>query len=322
MQILLTHSSLGEPKITIDTTMENSNGVPIRRGRRSSSRTNPTTQNGRHEIYRRDSNLSTTSFMDEVEMAQDEMFSGPMGESVPTSISSYAHRRSRADSTTSFAYYPDEEDEPIHSSEEDSAIIDDDEESLLQLDEDESADLEAGGFSQRRRTSSGYSKSSVHDRLLRSESAKSDGSVLGRGERTSQKIYIVNEDLTIVVAGFKTSKLGFAIYLSICLMTLGLAYLLFRWLPRWHVRLVGTQCPLRDCTWVVIEVSAPRDMSLSVTDHHRINGVNLWFKILTSKSMDILSPPYLVFPRKDISFLMTRMTIQYLSSYRSLIIAT
>lgn len=30
--------------------------------------------------------MSTTSFMDEVEMAQDEMFAGPMGESVPTSI--------------------------------------------------------------------------------------------------------------------------------------------------------------------------------------------------------------------------------------------
>lgn len=191
-------------------------------------------------------------------MAQDEMFSGPMGESVPTSISSFAHRRHRADSTTSFAYYPDEEEDDIPSSAEDSAIIDDDEEEL-QFEEDESADLEVGE-TRLRRTSSGYSKSSVHDRLLRSDSAKTDGSVLGRGERTSQKIYIVNEDLTIVVAGFKTSKFGFAIYLTTCVMTLGLAYLLFRWLPRWHVRLVGSQCPLRDCTWVVIEVCVSQDV--------------------------------------------------------------
>jgi cation-transporting ATPase 13A2 len=234
--------------------MDNSNGVPISHERRSSSRTNgaPNGRNG--PIYRRDSNLSTTSFLDEVEMAQDEMFAGPMGESVPTSVSSFAHRRQRADSTTSFTYYPnDEEEEPLPPSENDSAILDD--ESELHFEEDSSADLEAGELSTMRRTSSGCSRNSVHDRLLRSDSARTEGSVLGRGHRSSQKIYIVNEDLTIVVAGFQTSRLGFSIYLTICLVTFGLGYLLLRWLPRWQVRLVGSQCPLRDCTWVVIEVS-------------------------------------------------------------------
>lgn len=186
-------------------------------------------------------------------MAQDEVFAGPMGESVPTSVSSFAHRRGRADSTTSFTYYQDDAEENLPPSEDDSAILD--EESESNIEEEDSADLEAGELSAMRRTSTGHSRASVHDRLLRSDSTKTDGSNLGRGHRTSQKIYIVTEDLTIVVAGFRTSTLGFALYTTICVLSLGLGYLLFRWLPRWQVRIIGTPCPLRSCGWVVIEVS-------------------------------------------------------------------
>lgn len=131
-----------------------------------------------------------------------------------------------------------------------------DDESELHFEEDDSAVLGSDELSVMRRSSSGArSRSSVHDRLLRSDSARTEGSAYGRGYRTSQKIYIVTEDLTIVVAGFRTSTIGFALYCTLCILTLGLGYLLLRWIPRWHVRLVGTQSPLRDCTWVVIEVS-------------------------------------------------------------------
>jgi len=232
--------------------MDESNGVPIHYGRRStSSRTNGA-PNG--PFYRRDSNLSSSSFLDEVEMAQDEVFAGPMGESVPTSVSSFAHRRGRADSTTSFTYYQGDEDEPLPPSEDDSAILDDESEIRFEEDDD-TTDLEAGELSTMRRTSSGRSRTSVHDHLLRSDSTRTDGSNLAKGHRTSQKIYIVTEDLTIVVAGFRTSTLGYAFYTTICVFTLGLGYLLLRWLPRWQVRMTGTPSPLRDCSWVVIEVS-------------------------------------------------------------------
>ena len=185
-------------------------------------------------------------------MAQDEVFAGPMGESIPTSNSSFLHRRARADSTASFTFY--DEEEPLPPSEDDSAILDDESELNFE-EEEEEADLETGELSTMRRTSSGHSRTSVHDRLLRSDS---NGSNFGRGHRTNQKIYIVTEDLTIVVAGFTTSTLGFALYTTICVLTFGLGYLLFRWVPQWEVRLVGTPCPLRDCSWVVIEVSTWR----------------------------------------------------------------
>jgi cation-transporting ATPase 13A2 len=267
--------------------MDESNGMPIVGARRNRSQSNGAA-NGRTRGMRigprRDSNISTSSFLDEVEMAQDEVFAGPMGESVPTSVSSFAHRRGRADSTTSFTYYQEDEDEPLPPSEDDSAILDDEPE--LHYEGDESSDLEAGELSAMRRSSSGISRASVHDRLLRSDSARTDGSILGRGHRTNQKIYIVTEDLTIVVAGFRTSTVGFALYTTICIFTLGLGYLLFRWLPRWQVNIIGVPCPLRDCSWVVIEVSlvySPRFsgrktravcvMVLPV-NFHRINGEN------------------------------------------------
>lgn len=76
----------------------------------------------------------------------------------------------------------------------------------------------------------------------------------GKEARINQKIYVVTEDLTIVVAGFDTRPLGFILYVSLCIITLGLGFLLLRWLPRWRVCLIGSPKPLRDCTWAVIEV--------------------------------------------------------------------
>ncbi|TGO73257.1 hypothetical protein BELL_0377g00120 [Botrytis elliptica] len=235
--------------------MAESNGSAAagHRPRRSSSIANHR-GTSRHGLYRRDSNVSTTSFMDDVEMAHDEMFSGAVSESVPSSIASFAHRRSRADSTASFTYYQENEDDELLRStedEDDSAIIDEEDDIQFQFQEEDS-DLEAAGLAMRR-TSTIESRNSVHDRLLRSDSARTDGSNLGQGHRTNQKIYIITEDLTIVVAGFRTSTFGFALYLAICILSFGLGYLLLRWLPRWQVRIIGTPSPLRECTWVVIE---------------------------------------------------------------------
>ncbi|KAF2181795.1 hypothetical protein K469DRAFT_752656 [Zopfia rhizophila CBS 207.26] len=230
-------------------------------------------------LYRRGSNMSEASFMTDVEMAQDEVgielcpilpaqpalpgqqlttriqvFAGPMSESVPTSISSFAHRRPRADSTASFTYYDDDRDSEVGIEEE--AIA----EEYGDIDEydqyaEQLGDLEAGVVrSPPRRKSSGYSRRSVDVPLLRRHSVSSAGSTdRWRGGRFSQKIYILTEDLTIVVAGFKTSAIGFAAYLVFCVISAGLAWLLFRWLPRWRVALTGRVAPLRECDWVVIE---------------------------------------------------------------------
>lgn len=179
-----------------------------------------------------------------------------MSESVPSSVTGFAHRRPRADSIASFTYFQEEYESPDWS--EDQAIEDDDEEGMgfgKQGGKAAEVDLESGVASPKRRKSSDYSGTSVEDPLLhRHESTKTDASGYDRGERTSQKIYVVTEDLTIVVAGFDTKTLGSILYIVLCILSLGLGYLVLRWLPRWRVRLTGRPKPLRECKWVVIEV--------------------------------------------------------------------
>ncbi|KAF6824536.1 p-type ATPase [Colletotrichum plurivorum] len=212
--------------------------------------------NGHAPLYRLNSNQSSTSIFEDVEMAHDELFSGPMAESLPTSVSAFSHRRPRADSTTSFTYYQDEpETFP--------AAFDDERRSISDVgdfafgEEDESdVDIENGeaedDYVLHHRRSSTLSRSSVHARLLRRDSATTNKSSRGDG-RLSQKVYMVNEDLTIAIAGFRTSMWGFAVYSLAFICTLGLSWLLLRWFPRWQVRLLGRPSPLADCDWVVIE---------------------------------------------------------------------
>jgi cation-transporting ATPase 13A2 len=199
-----------------------------------------------------------------------QVFSGPMSESVPTSVSAFSHRRHRADSSASlasFAYYDEEqESEDL----EDEAIVDLEDGEYEGYTVEEMEDLENSTSSpsmssqsvspaptpKRRKSSEGSrSRKSVERPLLqRNASTGSAGSGTDwRGRRSNQKIYIMTEDLTIVVAGFKTSPIGFAVYALLCTITFGIAWLLFRWLPRWQVAIIGRSTPLKECDWIIVE---------------------------------------------------------------------
>jgi cation-transporting ATPase 13A2 len=201
--------------------------------------------------------MSSASFVSEVEMAQDEVFAGPMSESVPTSVSSFHYQRprQRQGSISSFTYFQEDAEPPEWSDEE--AVVDesDEENEYTNRHSIDEQDLEAGDTSPLRRKSSGRSRTD-QPLLTRIDSTKSDTREHDDGGNFSQKLYIVSEDLTMVVAGFQTSTIGFSIYLALCIITGGLAYLLFRWLPRWQMRLVASPAPLRSCTFVVVEVSS------------------------------------------------------------------
>ena len=185
-----------------------------------------------------------------------KVFSGPMSESVPSSVTGFANRRHRSESLASFTYFQEEDESPNWA--EDQAIIEDDEslDDPAKLDEfDEALDLESGRLHFGRHKSSTVSRAPAESQmLLHQVSTKSDTSESYQDRRRSQKIYIASEDLTIVVAGFNTRSVGYFVYLGLCILTLGICYLVFRWLPNWRVRLVGSSESLHDCQWVVIEV--------------------------------------------------------------------
>lgn len=214
-----------------------------------------------------------------------QVFAGPMSESVPSSVASFAHRRSRHDSTASFTYFQEDDESPEWSDEE-AVDEESDEENGFADHQDE--DLEAGSLFSLRKKSSGRSRTSADDPLLaRHESFRSDTRGDGLGGSMSQKLYIVTEDLTIVVAGFSTSLPGLALYITLCVLTLGIAHLGFRWLPRWRVRLIGYPSPLRRCSWVVIEVSSWHGRKRSNSPAK--SGQNQWGEFTTH---DISSQEY------------------------------
>ncbi len=210
-----------------------------------------------------------------------------MSESIPSSVTSFAHRRPRAGSSTSFTYFQSTP-EIVHSEDwpPDEEVIEEDEDECGSAEWAEE-DSESNRSQPLRRRSSEYSRISAENPLLRQDSSKTASSGYSHGGRVSQKIYILTEDLTIVIAGFNTSRVGLIIYVTLCAMTFGVGYLLLRWLPRLRVRLIGTPSPLRECTWVVIEVSRrvilcdccamlPNKPTTSA-DSARTNGLNLRF---------------------------------------------
>lgn len=133
---------------------------------------------------------------------------------------------------------------------------DGDEESILGRISGEQIDKQS--VHPKKRRFSEYSSGSAHEQLLTHQDArKRNASLLGSEARINQKIYVVTEDLTIVVSGFTTRPLGFMVYIILCTVSLGVGFLVFRWLPRWRVRLIGSPKPLQNCSWVVVEVKPP-----------------------------------------------------------------
>ncbi|EHA22475.1 hypothetical protein ASPNIDRAFT_214148, partial [Aspergillus niger ATCC 1015] len=177
-------------------------------------------------------------------MARNEIYDGPISESIPSSIVSFSHRRNRKDSTTSFTYFQEDQDHPDWPNE---AAID------AESDVDNLSDIEPNESIRSSKRPS-FSRDSVQDPLLRRSLSASSHDYCHRGDqRVSQKVHIVSEDLTIVIAGFSTSPTGLLLYYLSCLLSLGVFYLLFRWFPKYRVRLMGMPTPLQSCQWVVIE---------------------------------------------------------------------
>lgn len=68
-----------------------------------------------------------------------------------------------------------------------------------------------------------------------------------------QRFYLAEEDIVIGIAGYTNSIPKKIAYYLVCIFTLGMGYLIFRWLPRYRISLMGSKCPLGKADWCVIE---------------------------------------------------------------------
>lgn len=154
----------------------------------------------------------------------------------------------------SFTYFQDEDDDLVEWVNEEAVDVDGEDEDLDFHGVDGLVEDARRLSTVSKRTS--RSRDSIeHPLLSRHHSAGSYARDRKAGSRLNQRIYIESEDLTAVVSGFSTSAAGFVIYVFLSLSTFGFAYLLFRWLPKWRIRLIGKPTPFRGCQWVAIEVS-------------------------------------------------------------------
>ncbi|CBF77849.1 putative P-type ATPase [Aspergillus nidulans FGSC A4] len=199
---------------------------------------------------RRDSLRSSYSVVTDVGMARSEIFDGPISESIPSSVASFSRRRSRRNSTITFSQHHEQED-AIEWPRGRSMDLED------QVDDTISPDIDDNGstkFSYRSRQSA-YRRSSIEDPLLprRSLSFGSSNNEWKSKDRIKQEIHIASEDSTLVITGFRTATTGAVLYFFLCTVSLGFAFLIFRWLPRWKIKLLGKYSSLSQCQWAVIE---------------------------------------------------------------------
>ncbi|KAL8633948.1 hypothetical protein Q9189_000193 [Teloschistes chrysophthalmus] len=140
--------------------------------------------------------------------AETPALAGPISESVPSSITGFAHARLRANSRASFTYMQGDEESSDEADEE--AVVDQEHDEPFMIDRARAVESSSRYISLERRKSSGHSRKSAEDPLLgHRASMRTDQSDWEQGGRISQKIYIVTEDLTIVISGFATSLFGY-----------------------------------------------------------------------------------------------------------------
>ncbi|KAK9235185.1 hypothetical protein V1525DRAFT_282585 [Lipomyces kononenkoae] len=229
---------------------------------------------------RRDSVATEASYYGE--MAQDRMFDGPVPDTVPSSISSFAHHprprsRSRSVSTTrSFRFFDTAAVERAHEVEQQihGYQYNDDDEfgsdvfadhmSIRSADEIHSLHTVNTNGSYRHQRGSfdnidpskQFNRQDSTDMLLLDRTESYEGSPTephAIPDIIQQTVYLKEEDLILALAGYKSSPGRAFIFTLLCICTGGLAYLILRWLPRYRVYLLGYKVPLSKCDWVVLE---------------------------------------------------------------------
>ncbi|EPX71920.1 P-type ATPase P5 type [Schizosaccharomyces octosporus yFS286] len=213
--------------------------------------TSPRSIRGKNSVTSLGSKKSLNTYLASSLMSHDSIFDGPgLGTSIPSSISSFHHKTQRGSSDASVSQfsmdylqseynlsrYNDTESIAAASSV-DYPNIYRDNGSAVYSDEEEITEmmLEEHNF---------------HPILRR----ESPGEAAGISEDgCCQILYLVEEDLEVGIAGYRTNKLRARIYNLICILTFGLVYLIMRWLPRHYIRFIGKREPLATAEWLSIE---------------------------------------------------------------------
>lgn len=76
-----------------------------------------------------------------------------------------------------------------------------------------------------------------------------------RDARAEQDLLLVDEDVHIRITGYKFNPLKLLLYRLSSVLSLGIVWLVCRWVPKWYVSWVGIPVTLKKAEWLVFEVS-------------------------------------------------------------------
>ncbi|KAJ1026343.1 hypothetical protein NDA16_002430 [Ustilago loliicola] len=117
-------------------------------------------------------------------------------------------------------------------------------------------DLEAGDASGFGR-SEGDLNSSAHTHSQRAgvsiAQARREISYLDKSSKSRQQIYLAEEDALIRFTGYRTLVANQIVYSIVCCLTLGIVYLIGRWLPRFRLKHVCKEVDFENAEFIVIE---------------------------------------------------------------------
>lgn len=71
---------------------------------------------------------------------------------------------------------------------------------------------------------------------------------------SDQLLLLEEEDVQILIQGYKFLKLNLLFYRISCILSFGLVWLVCRWVPRWYISWVGLKVSLQDAEWLVFKV--------------------------------------------------------------------
>ncbi|KAI8150400.1 ATPase [Fennellomyces sp. T-0311] len=75
---------------------------------------------------------------------------------------------------------------------------------------------------------------------------------IGGMEKDPQRqVLLLEEDVEIAIEGYRYHPVGYTLYRFACFFSLGLVWLVCRWMPRWWVQWVGDKANLEDAQWLV-----------------------------------------------------------------------
>ncbi|GAC97982.1 hypothetical protein PHSY_005570 [Pseudozyma hubeiensis SY62] len=112
---------------------------------------------------------------------------------------------------------------------------------------------EANGFGRSEGDLGASAQSRGRTAASSSAQAKEEMSYLDKASRSRQQVYLTEEDTLIRFTGYKTLVGNQIIYSIVCCLTLGIVYLIGRWLPRFRLRYVCKEVEFEKAEFVMIE---------------------------------------------------------------------